>query len=137
MNKLVCLFAIVLCVNLSGCTTPGDDVLKNEGRKKEIFSAIVKDETMSSELMDSLMMKNHGKMIVGVKKIMQNDTMVQRFMIGMIMNMASSDSDLCGKMTLEMMKYPNVMEKIIEHHPISPHDKIHVAPKPHLNSHNH
>lgn len=123
VNSLMLLLATLLY--LTGCTQPKvSAMLKDDAQKKEIISAILSDEQVSAELIDSLMNKNHGQMMIKMNAMMSGDKMMQGNMMGKIMDMCKTDSAMCKKMmgmTMDMCDADqskcNMMMGAMQSHP--------------------
>ena len=116
---------------ITACTQPtAPSMLQNDEQKKDIISAILVNEAVSSELMDSLMIHHHDQMMTKMNSMMTGDKMMQGEMMGTMMDMCKSDDAMCKNMmdkTMEMcdadstkckmmmgsmQSHPNVMKSI-------------------------
>ena len=118
---------------ITSCTQPkAADMLQNDAQKSEIIAAILVNDAVSSELMDSLMIKHHEQMMMKMNSMMSGDKMMQGDMMGKMMEMSKSDSSMCKMMMNETMamcdadqskcnmmmtamkSHPNVMKSVKE-----------------------
>lgn len=86
-------------IYITSCTqSNAGDMLQNDVRKREIIAAILVNDTVSSELMDSLMIKHHGEMMMKMNSMMAGDKMMQGDMMDKMMDMCKADSSMCKMM---------------------------------------
>ncbi len=84
---------------ITSCTQPkAADMLQNDAQKSEIIAAILVNDAVSSELMDSLMIKHHDQMMMKMNSMMSSDKMMQGDMLGKMMDMCKTDSSMCKMM---------------------------------------
>ena len=113
--KYVLLLITAATILFSACTQPKvSEMLKNEMQKKEIFSVILSDADLSSELMDSLMNTHHQMTMMKIDVMMKRDNISHQHLMETMMNMADNDSVLRAKMVGMMFKYPHLRNKIME-----------------------
>lgn len=126
--KKTLLFLVAASLYLGGCYQDhkAADMLKNEIQKKEIFSAIVNDDQLSSAMMDSLMNRHSEKMMSMMHSMMKDDQKMQMGMMNQMMEMADKDTTMCGNMMQMMMQKPNLkiqLEKAVSA-PTAVQDKL-------------
>lgn len=86
-------------IYITGCTQPkASEMLKNDTQKNEIYSAILSNDQLSSELMDSLMMKHHDQIMLKMNSVMMGDKDMQMGMMDNMMSMCKNDSSMCKMM---------------------------------------
>ena len=122
MKKTFILLAIV-SFYLVGCYQDhkAPDMLKNEIQKKEIFTAILGDDQLSSAMMDSLMQRHSDKMMSMMHSMMKGNQKMQMDMMNEMMTMADRDTMMCGNMMQMMMQKPNLkaqLEKVLTTPPV-------------------
>lgn len=84
---------------ITACTQPtAKNMLENDAQKRDIISAILVNEAVSSELMDSLMIRHHDQMMTKMNSMMTGDKMMQGEMMGTMMDMCKSDDAMCAMM---------------------------------------
>jgi len=127
-------FIILLATGLqfiTSCTQPtAKNMLENDAQKRDIISAILVNDAVSSELMDSLMIRHHDQMMTKMNSMMTGDKMMQGEMMGTMMDMCKSndamcammmgktmdmcdaDSTKCKMMMSSMQSHPNVMKSM-------------------------
>ncbi|MBA3648721.1 MAG: hypothetical protein H0W62_09250 [Chitinophagales bacterium] len=102
MKHLLILLAATLIY--TGCTQPkGSEMLKTDTQKREIFSSILNDDQLSSELMDSMLIKRHDLMMSKMNSMMTGDRNMQMGMMDNMMSMCSKDSAMCNMMMTKTM----------------------------------
>lgn len=121
------LFAIIV----SACQTQADtnSILENDETRKEIFNAIISNHEYSKGLMQGMMEDNHTQLMMkGSQEMMgmmmsDNKNMLNMMkdkpdmmhnMMGNMMNMADSDSLMCGQMIAMIKDKPNMMGQMMD-----------------------
>lgn len=107
MKTLVILLTMASLTILS-CTQPSvSEILKSEAGKKEVISAVLSNEQVSAELLDSLMLTQHTQMMTKMDAMMKGDAMMQSDMMGKMMDMCKTDTTMYKKMVGQMMDMCN------------------------------
>ena len=108
MKNSTMLLAAAAILYITGCTQPKvSDMMKNDAQKKEIFSAILSDDSLSSQLMDSLMVKHPEQMMMKMHSMVMSNKSMQENMMGKMMDMCKTDSSMCRMMMSNMMDMCN------------------------------
>ena len=113
MKKTLILLAIA-SLSFTSCSSndKAPEMLNNEIQKKEIFSAIISNDKLLSEFMDTMMTNHHDKMMSMMESKMKSDKTMQMDMMGGMMNMCEKDSLMCNKMMTMMQSKPMMMNKM-------------------------
>ena len=105
------LFLILASTSLSLISCSSDhrapEMLNNEIQKKEIFTAIISDDKLLSEFMDT-MMNHHDKMMAMMGSKMKTDKKMQMDMMSGMMDMCEKDTGMCKQMMQMMKDKPNM-----------------------------
>ena len=113
MKSIIILFATA-SVYITGCTQHNmSDMFSNDSHRSEMFSEILQNDQWSSELIDSLMMKHHGQMMMKMKSAMMGDKSMQEDMMGKMMDNCDTDSSMCTMMTVMMTNHKPSMKMMM------------------------
>lgn len=115
------IWLIALMIPFSSCQSPKQILSKSESRMKTMAS-IANDHGMSKEMMDAIMLGDHGEMLMHerMKEMMENKSMMtnmmkedpemkKRMMTGM-METVNADTSMMSQMCKSMMNNPEMMQ---------------------------
>lgn len=115
IQKITLLFALVV---LFASCQPGTDVnriLANTDTKKAIMETIADDSNLSSEMIQTIMKSENGKMVMmenhgTMMKLMKDSPGMMESMMTSMMKLCESDTAMMSAMHKSMMKNPHTMD---------------------------
>jgi hypothetical protein len=129
--KTLSILLATACLFILGCTQPSaSEMLKNDTGKKAVISAVLSNEQVSAELLDSLMLTQHAQIMNKMDAMMtgnpmmksdmmgqmmsmfKTDTTMYKTMLGGMMDMCNADQSRCEMMKMAMQSRPNVMKSM-------------------------
>lgn len=112
---------IVLVALFASCQTP-KQILSESDSRMQIMNDIAKDHEMSKEMMEAILIGEHGKMLVHermnammgdktmIQKMMKDDPEMSNRMMSIMMETAKNDTTMMSQMCKSMMENPKMME---------------------------
>ena len=137
-SKLYSMFLLAAGIfSMTSCTQPKASVmLQDDARKNDIIAAILVNDAVSSELLDSFMIRRHDQVMMKMNAMMGGDASMQgdagmkegmmdkmigmckedssmcKMMFNKTMAMCDADQASCKMMMSSMEAHPNVMKSV-------------------------
>lgn len=112
---------IALIALFASCQTP-KQVLSESDSRMQIMNDIAQNHDMSKEMMETIMIGDHGKMLMHermnammedksmMQKMMKNDPEMSKRMMSVMMETAKADTTMMSQMCKSMMESPEMMD---------------------------
>ncbi|HEY5511616.1 MAG TPA: hypothetical protein VIK10_11375 [Prolixibacteraceae bacterium] len=125
LQKITLVIALIALFASCQSSTDVNKILSNQETKKAIFDKIANDSNLSTEMMETMMNSNNGKMMMlgndkmtmmmmenhgKMMKMMKDDPSMMKSMMSDMMETCKSDTAMLSSMCKNMMESPQMMD---------------------------
>jgi hypothetical protein len=113
MKKILLLLAVISSTWIVRAQSEVAGIMQDNSKKDEIISAIINDEKLSAQLLDTLMKKHYEKMLDQMAVMITDNKNKQIDVMDTMISLMETDTYARKKLTGMLLAIPPIKEEII------------------------